>query len=69
MLDDSQARKYAKVMDIPLSGSVGLIAKAKKEDLIPLAKPAIEKLISVGLYIDSEIIAQLLRAMGEDPIH
>ncbi|MFZ0930894.1 MAG: DUF3368 domain-containing protein [Syntrophobacteraceae bacterium] len=69
VLDDSQARKCAKVMDIPLIGSVGLIARAKRENLIPFAKPAIDKLISVGLYIDPEIIVRVLRAIGEHPVH
>jgi len=31
--------------------------------------PLIEKLTSVGLYIDSEIIAQVLKAIGEHPVH
>ena len=65
VLDDSQARKCVKVIDIPLIGSIGLIARAKRENLIPLAKPAIEKLLSVGLYMDSEIIEEMLRAIGE----
>lgn len=69
VLDDSQARKCAKVMDIPLIGSVGLIAWARRENLIPLAEPAIERLISVGLYIDPEIIVQVLKAIGEHPVH
>ena len=69
VLDDAQARKCAKVLDIPLVGSVGLIVRARKENLIPLAKPAIEKLISIGLYIDSEIITQVLRSVGEQPVH
>lgn len=56
-------------MDIPLIGSVGLIVRAKKENLIPHAGPAIERLISVGLYMDPDIIAQVLRAIGEHPIH
>jgi predicted nucleic acid-binding protein len=69
VLDDSQARKCAKVMDIPLIGSVGLIARARRKNLIPFAKPAIEKLISAGLYIDPEIIARVLRAIGEYPVN
>ncbi len=53
----------------PLIGSVCLIARAKRENLIPFAKPAIDKLISVGLYIDPEVIVRVLRAIGEHPVH
>ena len=56
-------------MDIPLIVSVGLIARARRQDLIPLAKPAIERLMSVGLYIDPEIIARILTAIDERPRH
>jgi predicted nucleic acid-binding protein len=69
VLDDSQARKCAKVMDIPLIGSIGLIIRAKREKLIPFAKPAVGKLVSAGLRIDPEIISQVLRAIGECFVH
>ncbi len=55
VLDDLQARKCARVMEVPLIGSLGLILRARRENLIPFAKPAIEKLVSVGLYVDPEI--------------
>jgi predicted nucleic acid-binding protein len=69
VLDDSHARKCAKILEIPLIGSVGLILRAKRENLIPLARPSIERLISVGLFIDSKTISQVLRAVGELPVH
>ena len=65
VLDDSQARKCAKLLNIPLIGSLGLILRARRENLIPLAKPAIERLISVGLYIDPKTIAEVLAIDGE----
>ena len=67
VLDDSQARKCAMVMDIHLIGSIGLIARAKRENLISAAKPALQRLLSVGLYMDSKTLNQLLKALGESP--
>ena len=52
VLDDLQARKCAILFDIPLIGSLGLIVLAKHKGLIDLAKPAIDRLVVIGLHID-----------------
>ena len=63
--DDLQARKCAKLFDIPLIGTLGLVVLAKRKGLVPLAKPFIERLVAVGLYIDSAILARILIGVGE----
>ena len=65
VLDDLQARKCAVVFEIPLIGSLGLIVLAKRCDLLPLAKPAFDRLDSLGFYIDPKIINEILIAIGE----
>ena len=65
VLDDLQARKCATLFDIPLIGSLGLIVLAKRKGLLNMAKPAIEQLISVGLYIDSAMLTRILIRIGE----
>jgi len=65
VLDDSQARKCAVVFEIPLIGTLGLIVLAKRLDLLPLAKPAFNRLDSLGFYIDPKIINDVLIAIGE----
>lgn len=65
VLDDLQARKCAVVFEIPLIGSLGLIVLAKRRDLLPLAKPAFDRLDSLGFYIDPKIINEVLIAIGE----
>ena len=65
VLDDLQARKCAALFDISLIGSLGLIVLAKRKGLLNMAKPAIEQLISVGLYIDSAMLTRILIRIGE----
>jgi len=65
VLDDLQARKCAALFDIPLIGSLGLIVLAKRKGLLNIAKPAIEQLVSVGLYIDSAMLTRILIGIGE----
>ena len=65
VLDDLQARKCAVLFDIPLIGSLGLIVLAKRKGLLNMAKPAIERLIAVGLHIDSAMLARIFIRIGE----
>ena len=65
VLDDSQARKCAALFDISLIGSLGLILLAKRKGLLNPAKPEIERLKAVGLYIDSSMLTRILTRIGE----
>ena len=64
-MDDMQARKCATLFDIPLIGSLGLIVLAKRKGLLNLAKPGMDRLIAMGLYIDQAMLANILVAIGE----
>ncbi|MDM8560206.1 DUF3368 domain-containing protein [Candidatus Parabeggiatoa sp. HSG14] len=65
VLDDLQARKCAIVSNLPLIGSLGLVVKAKKEGLLEFAKPAFDKLIASGLFVDTQLIKRILTSIGE----
>jgi len=65
VLDDLQARKCAELFEIPLIGTLGLVVLAKRKGLITLAKPFIERLVAIGLYINSAIITRILVGVGE----
>lgn len=65
VLDDLQARNCAALFDLPLIGSLGLIVLAKRKGLLNLAKPEIERLIAVGLHVDSAMLTRILIRIGE----
>jgi predicted nucleic acid-binding protein len=65
VLDDLQVRKCAALFDTPLIGSLGLILLAKRKGLLNLAKPEIDRLIAVGLHIDSAMLTRILVGVGE----
>jgi len=66
VLDDRQARKCAILFDIPLIGSQGLIVLAKRKGILDFAKPAIDRLITVGLFIEPSMLDRIFHAIGED---
>ncbi len=65
VLDDLQARKCAKLLDIGLIGSLGLLVMAKRVGLINAAKPEINKLIEVGIRINPDLLAKIYQGIGE----
>lgn len=65
VLDDLQARKCAKILDIGLVGSVGLLVMAKRFGLIDAVKPEMSKLTEVGLRIDPDLLTKVYHRIGE----
>ena len=65
ILDDLEARKCARVYNLPLKGTLGLIVWAKKAGLIDKLKPHFDNLINAGIRIERNIINDLLKAANE----
>ena len=66
VIDDLQARKCAKVLEITISGSLGLILMAKRDGIIENVRPAFKSLIQSGLYIDPKLIESILESIKEE---
>jgi predicted nucleic acid-binding protein len=65
VLDDAAARNCAKVVGVPVIGTLGIIVRAKKHGLIPSAAEAMRALQHVGLHLDNETIHHALKHVGE----
>ena len=65
VLDDLQARKCAKLLNLGLIGSVGLVVMAKRVGIIKDVKPQINRLIEVGLRIDPDLLRVVYQKIGE----
>ena len=57
LMDDKDARAYAMQNNIPLSGTLGILVEAKKQQIIPAVKPLLDELrnrhyfwISISMY-------------------
>ncbi len=60
VLDDKAARRTARVLDIPLTGTLGLIVAAVQMRLLPSLSGAFQVLRASGLYVNSATVARLL---------
>ena len=65
VLDDLEARRCAQSFGLPMIGTLGVVLRAKRRGVIEMARPIIEQLRRVGLYVSDSLIEQALDHLGE----
>lgn len=65
ILDDNAAKKTAKFLGLKVTGSLGVILKAKKENHISNVMPLVNKMLANGFYIAQEVVDLVKKAAGE----
>lgn len=65
LMDDNAAKKTAKYLGMKVTGTLGVIMRAKREGLIDAVEPYIRALIEDGMYISPKIIDYVLTESGE----
>lgn len=65
IIDDLAARKAAKILQIPVRGTLAVIILAKQMGCIASAKQDLESLVQVGLRISPPVLAQAIALAGE----
>lgn len=65
VLDDLHARTVALRMGVEITGTIGILVRAKREGLIPWVKPLLDDLDRRGFRMSSTLKAEALRLAGE----
>lgn len=65
LVDDKKARKVARLNDIRIIGSLGVLLLAKKEKIISEIKPLITAMKKSEIHLAEEIVEYALRIAGE----
>ena len=65
LIDDLKARRFAKMNGIEVIGTMGILLKAKKDELIKEIKPLIYELLQHDIRISTKIIEITLQAAQE----
>lgn len=65
VIDDLLARKYAKYLGYTITGTIGILLKAKEKGYINQIKPLLNDLIESGIYIDNNLYRNVLRIANE----
>ena len=66
ILDDLQARKLAEKLGLSFTGTLGVIARARREGIIESVKPIIEKIRNTNFRFSEEVYSAILKAAGEE---
>lgn len=65
VLDDLKARKLAQQLEIKMTGTLGIINKAKELHIIEKVKPLINRLRETDFRVSDNVIENLLKRNGE----
>ena len=65
IIDDNAAKKTAKYLGLTVTGTMGVLLRAKKEGLVAEIKPLLEALINDGLYVSPKVQNYVLGQAGE----
>ena len=65
LMDDNAAKKTAKFLGMTVTGTLGILIRAKKEEYIPAVRPLLDALLADGLYISDAVRDYVLEAAGE----
>jgi len=65
ILDDLKARKLAKQLGMKITGTLGVINKAKELGIIEKVKPLVDQLKETDFRISENVIGNLLKRNGE----
>jgi len=65
ILDDYKARKIAETLNLKVTGTIGVIIKAKHTGVINSVKPILESIKETDFRMSTEIVNQALKEAGE----
>ena len=65
IIDDAKAKKHAKYLGLPVTGTLGILIKAKQKGYIDKLKPILYQMVQNGIYISQGLIEWCLKQVGE----
>ena len=65
MLDESPGRIHANHAGLRVTGTIGILVKAKKQGLISELKPLIHELKDKGVWLSESLIERILELANE----
>jgi hypothetical protein len=65
ILDDRRARRIASNLQVPITGTVGIVLRAKQLGFIPLVRPVLDAMRTAGFWLSDPLYKQALQLAGE----
>ncbi len=68
ILDDQLGRRIARAAGLRITGTLGVVLKAKRVGLLPSIATTVTDLRAAGLWIGEELAANVIAEAGEGPV-
>ena len=65
-IDESAGRRIARLNELKITGSIGIILKAKSEGLINEIEPVLNRMVKHGIFISPKVISFALNQANEN---
>ena len=65
LIDEKLGRRYAAQLNIPVTGTIGILLKAKEQGLISVIAPLLQELRHKSTWINDNLFEKALRLAGE----
>ena len=65
IIDEKLGRFHAKHADLKVTGTIGILIKAKNQGIIEDVKPLLYELTEKGIWISEKLITEILKQAGE----
>lgn len=65
IVDDNNAKKHAKYLGLPVTGTIGVLIKAKNLGVVSELKPLLEKMLKNHIYMSPTLMQMCLEKVGE----
>lgn len=66
IIDDANAKKHAKYLKLPVTGTLGILIRAKREGYLPELKPVMQEMIDKNIYISEKLMKFCLEQVNEE---
>jgi uncharacterized protein len=64
-IDEWKGRRAALALGLRVTGSLGLVARARQLGLVPAVLPLVERAAAAGIRYHAEVVQRVLREVGE----
>jgi predicted nucleic acid-binding protein len=65
ILDETAGRRYAKKLNLNITGTIGILLRAKEKEFVELIKPLLNELIEKGSWLNPRLIDKALELANE----